>query len=347
MTLSNPIISGFFLLGLLNNASYVIMIAGAKSISEGSVALVFLCNVLPSFLCKLTSPVWFHRVEYKKRINACVLLMSASFVVVAVGEDYKLKLLGVCFASLQSGLGEASILALSSLYPSPVLCLTSFSSGTGFAGIFGFAWAVDNQGLDSPRTNAGFSPSSPPPPMTVAERCSFTSSLSKYMFPLFVVYFAEYAMQSGTWAAIGFPVTSSSARADFYTRANWTYQAGVFVSRSSGTVYRPTLLAVQSMPVLQVLLLLFFYFVAYSQSLYSYALLLPPCFLAGLLGGCVYVNAFSLISVSVRPRLRELALATASAADSCGIMAADAAGLLLQACLYEKHGIEGAKVKCF
>ena len=183
--------------------------------------------------------------------------------------------------------------------------------------------------------------------MTVAERCSFTSSLSKYMFPLFVVYFAEYAMQSGTWAAIGFPVTSSSARADFYTRANWTYQAGVFVSRSSGTVYRPTLLAVQSMPVLQVLLLLFFYFVAYSQSLYSYALLLPPCFLAGLLGGCVYVNAFSLISASVRPRLRELALATASAADSCGIMAADAAGLLLQACLYEKHGIEGAKVKCF
>ena len=83
------------------------MIAGAKEISEGGVALVFLCNVLPSFLCKLTGPAWFHLVGYSERIKACMVLMTASFFVVGMCLDYRLKLFGVCLASLQSGLGEA------------------------------------------------------------------------------------------------------------------------------------------------------------------------------------------------------------------------------------------------
>jgi battenin len=182
--------------------------------------------------------------------------------------------------------------------------------------------------------------------MKLRDRCAFTRELSKYMVPLLVVYFAEYAMQSGTWAAIGFPVTDEEARKEFYTWANWTYQAGVFASRSSGKIYRPSLTAVQAMPALQVLLLAFFYAVAYFKILYGYGLM-APCFMAGLLGGCVYVNAFSLISEEVEGRERkELALATASVADSFGIMMADVAGLFIQACLYEKHGIEGAKVQC-
>ena len=196
---------------------------------------------------------------------------------------------------------------------------------------------------------ASSSSPSPPPshvPMKLRDRCAFTRELSKYMVPLLVVYFAEYAMQSGTWAAIGFPVTDEEARKEFYTWANWTYQAGVFASRSSGKIYRPSLTAVQAMPALQVLLLAFFYAVAYFKILYGYGLM-APCFMTGLLGGCVYVNAFSLISEEVEGRERkELALATASVADSFGIMMADVAGLFIQACLYEKHGIEGAKVQC-
>ena len=43
-------IIGFFLAGLLNNASYVIMIAGAKNIAPSMVGLVYVCNVVPSFL---------------------------------------------------------------------------------------------------------------------------------------------------------------------------------------------------------------------------------------------------------------------------------------------------------
>ena len=49
--------------------------------------------------------------------------------------------------------------------------------------------------------------------------------------------FTEYAMQSETWAAIGFPVDSEeSARDKFYEYSGWVYQfVVVLISRSSGT----------------------------------------------------------------------------------------------------------------
>lgn len=43
-------IIGFFISGVLNNSSYVIMIAGAKNIAPSMVGLVYVCNVVPSFL---------------------------------------------------------------------------------------------------------------------------------------------------------------------------------------------------------------------------------------------------------------------------------------------------------
>jgi hypothetical protein len=72
----------------------------------------------------------------------------------------------------------------------------------------------------SPTTaSASYGSSSTPPPveeedlslaassMTARERLSATVALWPFMVPLFVVYFAEYAMQSGAWAAIGASLT--------------------------------------------------------------------------------------------------------------------------------------------
>lgn len=52
--------------------------------------------------------------------------------------------------------------------------------------------------------------------------------------------------------------------------------------------------------------------------------------LAGLLGGAVYVNAFTLISKNIDPRYREFSLAAASLGDSLGIAFADVFGILIQ-----------------
>jgi hypothetical protein len=46
-----------------------------------------------------------------------------------------------------------------------------------------------------------------------------------------LVYAAEYALQSGTWSAIGFPLDDIEARDRFFEYSNWMYQLGVFLSR--------------------------------------------------------------------------------------------------------------------
>lgn len=67
---------------------------------------------------------------------------------------------------------------------------------------------------------------------------------------------------------------------------------------------------------------------------------------AGLLGGLVYVNAFSLLSREVEPQYKEFSLAAASVADSIGIAIADVAGILLQGCLFKVNGLKGADFTC-
>jgi hypothetical protein len=68
------------------------------------------------------------------------------------------------------------------------------------------------------QTNRAFTPHN----LTSYERCKLVLSLWKYTIPLFTVYAAEYMLQAGVWPSIGYPVTSASARAQFYQYSNWS-----------------------------------------------------------------------------------------------------------------------------
>ena len=57
--------------------------------------------------------------------------------------------------------------------------------------------------------------------LTTNERFKLVLSLWPYTIPLFTVYCAEYMLQAGVWSAIGFPVMSAEARAEFYHYSNW------------------------------------------------------------------------------------------------------------------------------
>lgn len=145
-------------------------------------------------------------------------------------------------------------------------------------------------------------------------------------------------MQAGIWSSIGFPITSSDARERFYEYANWSYQAGVFFSRSSGMVFRLTALELWILPVVQLLMVVFFVLVAIYHFWYDNTLLVL-CFGVGLIGGLGYVNTFRVVSEVVPPELKELALASASVGDSFGVMASDIVGTFLQIYLYWRNGI--------
>ena len=361
--------------------------------------------------------------------------MAASFITVALGgitNSLGLQLFGVILGSAQSGFGEASFLAFTAFFDSR-LALTAWSSGTGFAGIFGFGWVIlftagfkasfeftlfvalvlpvlfflnfelvmnvpdiprearrmsmdeavaefnlpplssvdrlqaphlvdeatnpilldESQRKGStpdiqPQRNASIERrkreqeardlSAAAVEMTIQERIASTISLWPFMIPLFLVYFAEYAMQSGVWAAMGFPIDSENARSDFYEYSNWTYQLGVLVSRSSGMFWKADMKALWIMPIMQCFLLLFFILDAYYKFWYDWSLL-TVCFVVGLLGGAVYVNGFALISEKVPAHLKEFSLSAASIADSLGIAFSNVAGIFIQKAIYDYHGI--------
>lgn len=385
----------FGLLGILNNTAYVIMNAGASEIASGGVALVYICNEGPSLLVKFSLPYWGHLIGYRSRIVLAGLCMVQSNVLVAFGSSLRVQLFGVCFSAVRCGLGEASILGLSAKYnPHTSAMVTAWSSGTGFAGVFGYAWNVffhDMIGLTfSTSIMLGnslvvfwfltyFVLLTPPPlarealepvkpgaledgqqrasdvsafsdcqviNMTFGERFRFMLSLWPFTVPLFIVYLSEYAMQSGAWAVIGFPLDDEGARRKFYTYANWTYQVGVFVSRSSGMYFKANTAVLWIMPLLQAGFLVFFVTDAVWLFWWDWTLL-GPCFCTGLLGGAVYVNAFTLIArkFPAGPR-RELALTMASLANTLGILSSNIGGLFLQACLFEIHDIPGAQASC-
>jgi battenin len=175
-------------------------------------------------------------------------------------------------------------------------------------------------------------------------------TLWPYMIPLFVVYAAEYALQSGTWSAIGFPLDEIEARDRFFEYSNWMYQLGVFFSRSSGTLFTTPLWILWLMPALQTLNLVVFSVVASHpktmSALYQPTTLYMGAFYTGLLGGAVYISGYKRICADLPLAHREFALSATSVAESLGIVVADAVGLFLQACLYQINGLEGAVATC-
>ena len=183
-----------------------------------------------------------------------------------------------------------------------------------------------------------------PATMGARARLRFLGSLWRVMTPLFVVYLAEYALQSGVWSAIGFPTRSKSARERFYEYANWCYQLGVFVSRSSGTLFTPSVRVLWALPLAQLALLVAFAADALARVWYDFSLL-GPCVVVGLRGGAVYVHRVKLGALPTPPARRELAMTGACIAADLGLMAGSAVAVVLQACIYQAHGLGDATIR--
>uniref|UniRef100_A0A7S4L226 Battenin n=1 Tax=Guillardia theta TaxID=55529 RepID=A0A7S4L226_GUITH len=325
----------FLLLGISNNVTFCIVLAIAKDIENGGVGVVFLALQLPALLIKTTGPTWMHLLGYRTRTIVQATAASSGLMLIAlstfVEDDMKrlaIQLLGVSLCSVQNAVGEPSYLALSSVCLRPASALAAWSTGTGLAGLLGFAWVMllkmlslsllrvcllslvfpaqllvsfffilpsqthgyasaeieesqtrdetaaevsettpdekdecedesaTNILISSPRDNPEesllvSSEDLAPTKFHPLQRFKFAMSLWRFMIPLFLVYLAEYNMQSGAWSAIGFPLDDESARNQFYRTSNIMYQCGVFVSRSCGQFFTINLYVLWVVPLLQ------------------------------------------------------------------------------------------------
>ncbi|XP_029015668.1 battenin [Betta splendens] len=175
--------SGFWFLGLCNNFAYVVMLSAAHDILKKqesknatssiqttltmdfqggnssnssrydcnpvSTAAVLLADILPTLAIKLSAPFVIHKLPYGFRVLFCIIMAAISFLLVSFSSAVWMSILGVVFASISSGLGELSFLALTVFFTRDVL--GGWGSGTGAAGVAGAS-------LYSGLTQVGLSP---------------------------------------------------------------------------------------------------------------------------------------------------------------------------------------------
>ncbi|KAJ5081862.1 hypothetical protein NUU61_010126 [Penicillium alfredii] len=143
--------------------------------------------------------------------------------------------------------------------------------------------------------------------------------LIPFMFPLVLVYVAEYVINQGVAPTLLFPLKETPFEhfRSFYPVYNAIYQVGVFISRSSTPFFRTHNLYLPSL--LQVVNLVVLTLHALFDFLPSVWIVFGIIFWEGLLGGLVYVNTFAEIGDRVPPEEREFSLSATTVSDSAGI----------------------------
>uniref|UniRef100_A0A8C5XM48 Battenin n=1 Tax=Microcebus murinus TaxID=30608 RepID=A0A8C5XM48_MICMU len=333
---------GFWLLGLCNNFSYVVMLSAAHDIlshekvpgnqshvdpgptptplngssrfdcNSVSTAAVLLADILPTFGIKLLAPLGLHLLPYSPRVLVSGLCAAGSFILVAFSHSVGTSLCGVVLASISSGLGEVTFLSLTAFYPSYFFLLTSPEpqdpGGEEEAEIAAQQPLIGTTASGSkPGSSSGLS---------LQERWTVFKSLVQYIIPLVLVYFAEYFINQGLFELLFFRNTSLS-HAQQYRWYQMLYQAGVFASRSSLHCCRIRYTwALAVLQCLNLAILLADVWFSYLPSIYLVFLII---LYEGLLGGAAYVNTFHNIALETSDEHREFAMAAACISDTLGI----------------------------
>uniref|UniRef100_A0A3B3ZN45 Battenin n=1 Tax=Periophthalmus magnuspinnatus TaxID=409849 RepID=A0A3B3ZN45_9GOBI len=376
-------------LGLCNNFAYVVMLSAAHDIlkkqenqnstatvtstldlqagnssntsiydcNPTSTAAVLLADILPTLFIKMFAPFVIHKFPYGFRILFCGLTAAASFLVVSFSSALWMSFLGVILASISSGLGELSFLALTVYYSRDVV--GGWGSGTGAAGVTG---ALMYSGLTqlglTPRLtllimliipaamvlNYFFllvHPPSLPQWRTKDPRCpgdeGKTCTVPSSSSGLCVISPCPCAHEQGLLKFVlplGLVYFAEYfinqglmellyfpdfflSHAEQYRWYQTLYQVGVFISRSSLCCFKVRKLWVFA--ALQFLNTVLLMFAVWFRFMPSAWIVFVIILYEGLLGGGAYVNTFYFISKETEERHREFAMALASVGDTMGI----------------------------
>ncbi|KAJ8402579.1 hypothetical protein AAFF_G00366620 [Aldrovandia affinis] len=155
-----------------------------------------------------------------------------------------------------------------------------------------------------------------PGDLNCREKLVILRGLLKFIIPLAIVYFAEYFINQGLLELLFFPGYYLS-HAEQYRWYQFSYQIGVFVSRSS--IFCLKFRKVWIFSVLQCVNAGLLSVAVYYQFIPSAGVVFGIVAYEGLLGGAAYVNIFYFISKETGNREREFAMAAASVGDSFGI----------------------------
>uniref|UniRef100_A0A336KKH1 CSON005562 protein n=1 Tax=Culicoides sonorensis TaxID=179676 RepID=A0A336KKH1_CULSO len=151
---------------------------------------------------------------------------------------------------------------------------------------------------------------------SIIDRIKFLPKLLKYAIPLFVIYFSQYFINQGLFELIYFPKIWLS-KADQYRWFQATYQISVFISRSSINLIN--FKAVWLLAVLQSINLIYLLFEAIYYFTPNIYVIFFVIFLEGLFGGGAYAKTFYRISEEVPEHQRQFSMAIITVSDTPGV----------------------------
>lgn len=133
--------SGFFISGMINNYNFIMIFACAYYFSQNSKyinpSLLIFTEIVPGFLTQLIYPIFIYKLSYTFRFVLLYILQLVSSICLMIRSDENQTLLffAIILVSINSYLGESSILSLSSSYEHKEMKF--WSIGTGLAGLLG------------------------------------------------------------------------------------------------------------------------------------------------------------------------------------------------------------------
>ena len=131
---------GFFILGTINNLSYVIvnssaLVLAASYNKSNLVAVIPWANVGFNLLIKGINTFFLIKIPHGFRFGVNGLLMIVGLLGISFAPEFYSTLVFILIIGLTSGLGES--IALEYLHKFESRLINAWSSGTGFAGVLG------------------------------------------------------------------------------------------------------------------------------------------------------------------------------------------------------------------
>jgi len=357
----------FFLMGLCNNFSYAVVMSAAVDIMRGQAsgttsstftAYIFVANIVPSLFAKIFGPFFFDRVPYASRVWLTVVFNFISLQLVSSNAPLIVKLGGICLSSFGHGVGEGSLLGLSSQYhPTIITALGTGFAGAGLSSSAGYLLLTSWLGLapldvlwglsfvtaalhlysyfvmlgDPIVTGeqAGSPKEKPKAKLSLQDKIRALQQIRPQLCVLFVEYLAHYLVMSGVLSSLTqFQHNPYTAR-DTYVRFMLLERVGNILSR-----YFPSAVGITNASLLASLQIANFAALAahaYSPFMPTIYIAFASVFWVGLVTGTCYVHSFSGIRKCVVPASHtEFCMGIASTANECGITVASLIAIYLQ-----------------
>ena len=126
----------FVMFGTLTFFNQEMLLTAAEDILSGynvPTAAVLVTFVAPLMAVKIFFPWCMQKVPYWLKILVITVFMMAGILIIAYGNDIRLKMVGIGMNAMATGASELVLLSLSSFYPQ--ICISAFVAGTGLSSL--------------------------------------------------------------------------------------------------------------------------------------------------------------------------------------------------------------------